>query len=238
MKEKKTHDAFVSSKPSQFSQHSQKSSKPVTKLGATKKKNINFDDFEKEAKAKKDLHLASTIHQNHEIITNGIQKLTTQPSPVLQKPPTSSVASTSHSNTKPKAKRPGFGATTAIVTPQQPIASQPSPDETDYARRTFASQKSISSDQYHNYDTQEPVHKGNFKGATSISSDQYFNRHTPSSPNFDPDEALESVKTIANGFAERFISDAESDFRALKEVVMTGAKKISEVVKDTQQGRY
>lgn len=107
-------------------------------------------------------------------------------------------------------------------------------DETDYARKTFGTQKGISSDQYHQtgaYDAnaarEAQGRLQSFNGATAISSNQYFGRSEE-----EEDEMEDSIMS-ANGLSglEKGVQDV---VRTAMEV--TGFEDISDVQNALRNG--
>jgi len=102
----------------------------------------------------------------------------------------------------------------------------PARDEgTDYARRTFSSAKSISSDQYFGTDKQDSnshereARMSKFQGATSISSAAYFDR----------DESVTVADMTAGDVARKFAYSASTDLNQFSNVVGEGAKKVAAI---------
>jgi len=96
---------------------------------------------------------------------------------------------------------------------------------TDYARKNFASAKSISSDQYYGGDKQDSNSQerdyrlAKFTGATAISSAAYFDR----------DESASLNDMTAGDVARNFAYSAKSDLGNISNVVGEGAKKLSNI---------
>jgi len=115
-------------------------------------------------------------------------------------------------------------------------------DETDYARKTFGTQKGISSDQYHQtgaYDAnsarEAQSRLQSFNGASAISSNQYFGRSEQ-----EEDELEDSIMS-ANGLSglERGVQDVVraameatgvEDLDSLQSSIRNGALKLSDML--------
>ncbi|KAI3627500.1 GLO3 [Malassezia furfur] len=112
-------------------------------------------------------------------------------------------------------------------------------EETNYARTKFASQKSISSDQYFqrggydpNLSSEAQTRLANFQGQTSISSNQYFGRD-------DDDEAADEMperddfadlEASAKAYYRKFMSNP--DVQQGIESFRSGALKLSQYLED------
>ena len=114
-------------------------------------------------------------------------------------------------------------------------------ESSDYARKTFGAQKSISSDQYHqtgSYDLASSLaaqsRLSQFSGATSISSNQYYGLPE----NEDSQNGAEESMLAANGFGGLEAGAREAvrnlmeqtgieDVESLQNALRTGALKVS-----------
>ena len=110
------------------------------------------------------------------------------------------------------------------------------PEET-YARTNFASQKSISSDQYFgrgNYDpaaaSEARTRLQQFEGATAISSNQYFGREEEEGTGaMSPSgTSISELEASARDFARRMLNTSGGDMENIKEMVGQGAQKLQE----------
>ncbi|GAA6014283.1 hypothetical protein JCM10207_005408 [Rhodosporidiobolus poonsookiae] len=116
------------------------------------------------------------------------------------------------------------------------------PQESDYARRTFGSQKGISSDMYHQtgaYDANATREAQNrlqgFQGASAISSNQYFGRDEEDEAELE--ESILSARGLGNlessaRDAVRNIMDAAGieDLSDVQSALRTGAMKLSDML--------
>ncbi|TKA56723.1 hypothetical protein B0A53_01918 [Rhodotorula sp. CCFEE 5036] len=121
------------------------------------------------------------------------------------------------------------------------------PEETDYARKTFGSQKGISSDMYHqtgSYDAnasrEAQARLQGFQGASAISSNMYFGRDEDDMAQQHNAQMEESILS-ANGFgnleasardAVRQVMDAAGidDLSDVQNAIRTGAMRLGDML--------
>ncbi|KWU42177.1 ArfGap-domain-containing protein [Rhodotorula sp. JG-1b] len=121
------------------------------------------------------------------------------------------------------------------------------PEETDYARKTFGSQKGISSDMYHqtgSYDAnasrEAQARLQGFQGASAISSNMYFGRDEDDMAQQHSAQMEESILS-ANGFgnleasardAVRQVMDAAGidDLSDVQNAIRTGAMRLGDML--------
>ncbi|WFC98092.1 ADP-ribosylation factor GTPase activating protein, ER-Golgi transport [Malassezia yamatoensis] len=115
----------------------------------------------------------------------------------------------------------------------------PETEESGYARSKFASQKSISSDQYFQrggYDSamspEAQTRLSNFQGQTSISSNQYFGREEDEDESQDLSERddFADLEASAKAYYRKFMSNP--DVQQGIESFRSGAMKLSQYLED------
>jgi len=122
-------------------------------------------------------------------------------------------------------------------------------DESNYARSKFASQKSISSDQYFQRGGYDPTlsseaesRLSNFQGQTSISSNQYFGREEEDEeePGFADspgrDDMASDLEASAREFYRRLM--ANPDVQQGIDTFRAGAMKLSQYLEDLSRNGY
>ena len=130
----------------------------------------------------------------------------------------------------PTVKKLGFGATGQKKTGGD---EDDDDDENSYARKKFAGQKGISSDEYFGRDTYDPSAKTearsrlqNFEGSTSISSNAYFGRSEDDHAGGDEHGGYGDIESAARDAVRRFGVTAGDDLEHLRDTLGEGASKL------------
>lgn len=114
----------------------------------------------------------------------------------------------------------------------------PDSNESNYARKNFASQKSISSDQYFqrggydpNLSEETKMRLASFQGQTSISSNQYFGREEEEEDDLSVEhDDFSDLEASARAYYRKIMSNP--DVQNGIEKIRTGALKLSQYLED------
>ncbi|CAA93904.2 ArfGAP, GTPase activating protein [Schizosaccharomyces pombe] len=233
----------------------------ASKLGASrpqklgiKKANadIDFDEFEKavlsseSAPTKKPAAVASKESTVDTLVDNGVEEVKESTSTTVQgkpvKPVLKSAASakstkSDDSNLNANFARLGFGQFAAASNARAKAAAKARElkknevNAPTYARDHFASQKSISSDQYFGRGSFDPEaaaeaqeRLSSFRDATAISSKSYFGEEE------DENEEGESSHRPDSAYLRDIAETATEDIEAIKVAIHQGAEKLSDFI--------
>lgn len=140
----------------------------------------------------------------------------------------------------PTAKKLGFGATGQK---KAGADGDDDDDENSYARKKFAGQKGISSDEYFGRDTYDPSAKAearsrlqNFEGSTSISSNAYFGRSEDDHAGADEYGGYGDIESAARDVVRRFGVTAGDDLEHLRDTLGEGASKLQNAIRNYLRG--
>lgn len=194
------------------------------RLGAKKAQDVDFDEFEKEAKAQEE----QTKSLGYSVEPEAPAKST---EPIKSAQPFEQKYETPKSNS-PSIQRLGFGMVAGSSAPVQPKSVSSAEKYTGQVEGKFGNQRGISSDQFfgrNSYDSeaaQEAKSKlQSFNGASSISSSSYFG---------EPDQMPQ--RGAQQGDLEKFVDVAEKyigeDVTAIKNALEDGVEALSGYLRD------
>ena len=209
--------------------------KKTAKVAVAKAAQVDFDELERIAREEE---AAKTTEAKPEPVSEPVPEPdTSKPTSPAPTPPPKPAAAPA----APGMERLGMGMQRLALKQQQQNKkpariSTPVEDDSDFARKNFASSKSISSDQYFGRGDFDPdalsesrSRLTEFQGAQSISSNQYFGREE------DEPVASNDLEMNARDFARRFMNTSGEDIQNMKEAMSMGAEKLSTYLQDFSQ---
>ncbi|KAK9480295.1 hypothetical protein V1514DRAFT_326003 [Lipomyces japonicus] len=226
------------------------SSKKPTKIVAKKVTSEVIDFDEAERLAKEEAERAAQLGYNVE--EEKKKKKQTSSATIVEKPVASREASYSSISEPSVDKlgssftRLGFGQTATSAPASK--SSTPVPKKLGFgaskvaepagdAQNKFGNQKSISSDEFFGRNQFDPSARAEartrlqaFDGATSISSSAYFGNNEDEDDVPEDDEL--NIERVARDFASKFANGAGDDLGNIKDILETGASKLSDIMRD------
>lgn len=207
---------------------------------------IDFDEAEKTAKA--EAERAATLGYDIEQERANSTKAETPKSERAQS--YSSVSSKADSSTDRLGlgmARLGFGMTASASAPvpettasSKKSSSSSSQEPSGESTKKFGAQKAISSDEYfgrNQFDSQAQAEARSrlqaFDGASGISSAAYFGRDEGEEEDADAENGdFVDIERVARNFATKIANGAGDDLGNIKDILETGASKLSDIMRD------